>query len=64
MIEFDKPTNLDGKVLIEELIAVGIEIGFDKYQERLKPVMDGEGKFYLPINESDRLVAQQVLDKH
>ncbi len=64
MIQFNKPQNLNGKTLIDELVATGIAIGLDGSGERAKPVIDGEGNFYLPVNEADREATQAVLDNY
>lgn len=64
MIQFNKPQNLNGKTLIDELVAVGIVIGVDGNGERAKPMIDGEGNFYLPVNEADREATQAVLDSY
>ena len=64
MIQFDKPENLNGKTLIDELVAAGIVIGVDGSGERAKPMIDGEGNFYLPVNEADREATQAVLDNY
>jgi hypothetical protein len=64
MIQFDKPQNLNGKTIIDDLIAAGIEIAEDESGERGKPFIDGEGRFYLPVNENDKEAAQAVLDNY
>ena len=64
MIQFDKPENLNGKTLIDDLIAAGIAIGLDESGERAKPFIDGEGNFYLPVIEADREATQTVLDNY
>ena len=64
MIQFNKPQNLNGKTLIDELVAAGIVIGVDGSGERAKPMIDGEGNFYLPVNEADREATQAVLDNY
>ena len=64
MIEFNKPQNLNGKTLIDDLIAAGIAIGSDESGERAKPLIDGEGNFYLPVSEADREATQAVLDNY
>ena len=64
MIQFDKPQNLNGKTLIDDLIAAGIVIGVDGSGQRAKPMIDGEGNFYLPVSEADREATQAVLDNY
>ena len=64
MIQFEKPQNLNGKTLIDDLIAAGIAIGVDGSGERAKPLIDGEGNFYLPVSELDREATQAVLDNY
>jgi hypothetical protein len=64
MIQFEKPQNLNGKTLIDDLIAAGIEIAEDGSGERAKPLIDGEGNFYLPVSEDDKEAAQAVLDNY
>ena len=59
MIKFDKPKNLNGAELIEELLAVGIQI-----DTNTSPYIDGLGHFYLDIVEGDVDVAAKVVAAH
>jgi Na+/citrate or Na+/malate symporter len=67
MISFDKPNNLDGAKLIDELIAVGVEIiGSDQFAHlgKTPPSLDGNGKLFLSIDAKDQAKAQTVIDAH
>lgn len=67
MILFDKPNNLDGAKLIDELIAGGVEIiGNDELAHLGKtvPMVDGNGKLNLAIAEKDKAKAQAVVSNH
>jgi hypothetical protein len=56
MIKFDKPTNLNGTELIDELNAAGVKI-----QER--PVAD-ETNLWLNIDVKDEAKAKAIVDVH
>jgi hypothetical protein len=60
MIKFNKPTNLNGSQLIDELAAVGIVL--DKISEA--PFIDGDGNFYLQIKPEDEAKAAAVVAAH
>ena len=60
MINFDKPTNLNGSELLAELAAVGIILD-DKTQA---PVIDGNGDFWLDIKKADEAKAAAVVAAH
>lgn len=57
MIKFDKPTNLNGAELVEELQSAGIEVND-------LPIVDGNGDFYLDIAVSDADAAKKIVAKH
>lgn len=59
MIKFNKPTNLDGAQLCEELEAAGVLIN-----KNTSPLIDGDGDFWLDIDTKDTAKAQKVLDAH
>ena len=57
MIQFDKPQNLNGKELLDELLAVGVVV------EGL-PVDDGAGNLILNIASKDEAKAEAVVAAH
>ena len=59
MIKFNKPTNLDGIQLCEELEVVGVVIN-----KNTSPTIDGNGELWLDIDAKDTAKAQKVLDAH
>jgi len=59
MISFDRPKELNGLQLCEELKAAGIAIDEEK-----NPYIDGNGVFYLDIASKDTQKAQDVLNAH
>lgn len=58
MIKFDKPENLNGSELVNELKAVGIEIG------KGFPLVDANGKLWLDIDSKDVSKAENVIAAH
>lgn len=60
MIKFDKPENLNGAQLLDELSAVGIIL--DKIKQA--PVIDGNGDFWLDIESADEDKAAEVVAAH
>lgn len=67
MISFDKPNNLDGAKLIDELLAAGVAIiGVDEIAHlgKTAPSIDGEGNLLLAIAESDKSKAKAVVTAH
>jgi hypothetical protein len=67
MISFNKPINLDGAKLIDELIAGGVEIiGTDEFAHLGKkpPMIDGSGKLNLAIAEADKEKATAIVAAH
>lgn len=57
MINFTKPTNLNGSELIAELDKIGVPVkGF--------PVIDENGAFWLDIAETDKAKAVPVIAAH
>jgi hypothetical protein len=59
MISFDKPKELNGAQLCEELQAAGIAI-----DEKKNPYIDGNGVFWLDIASKDTQKAQDILNAH
>ena len=57
MIEFIKPTNLNGAELLNELNSAGIEI-------TNLPMIDGEGIFWLDVSISDKDKAAKIVKAH
>ena len=67
MISFNKPNNLDGAKLIDELLAAGVQIiGSDQLAHlgKTPPILDGNGKLVLSINAKDEAKAQTVIQAH
>lgn len=60
MIEFPKPENLNGSELLDELLAVGIVL--DKFKQ--VPFIDGEGKFWLDVEEEDKEKVAEIVASH
>lgn len=60
MIEFKKPTNLNGSELRQELLAAGVQIG----NEGREVVIDENGAFWLDIKEADKDKASAVVAAH
>jgi hypothetical protein len=57
MIKYDKPENLNGAELLNELINAGVIVtNF--------PMIDDDGKLYLDIDETDKLKAAEVVSVH
>jgi hypothetical protein len=57
MIQFTKPTNLNGTELLDELNSVGVSVtGL--------PVIDDNGNFWLNIAESDVTAATSIVAAH
>lgn len=57
MIKFNKPANLNGTELLEELNAAGVAID-------QSPTVDGNGDLWLEINAKDETKAQAVVNAH
>ena len=57
MIQFNKPTNLNGTELLAELNAGGVSISE-------LPLIDGNGDFWLEISETDKAIATAILTAH
>jgi hypothetical protein len=67
MIVFDKPANLDGAKLIDELIEAGCTFTKEDKNSHLgkaAPFINDEGKLVLFIEQSDLDVATAVLEAH
>ena len=57
MIQFSKPANLNGSQLITELATAGIIV-------TEPPMIDGNGKFWLNINQSDEAKTTSIVALH
>jgi hypothetical protein len=60
MIQFDKPKNLNGAELLQELITAGINISEDKSSM----LDDGEGNLLLDISDADKSAAAAIVKNH
>jgi hypothetical protein len=60
MIKFNKPTNLNGAELLDELAAVGIVLDKDLQS----PFIDGNGDFWLDVAAKDKSKAEKVVAAH
>lgn len=60
MVKFEKPVNLNGTELREELRAAGVAIT-DKFESVM---VDGAGVLLLDIKESDAIKAAKVVGDH
>jgi hypothetical protein len=57
MIQFNKPQNLNGAELLNELKASGVTVtGL--------PLVDEDGNFWLDITETDKVKATPIVDTH
>ena len=59
MNKFTQPKKYSGKQLIKELKAGGVSIADDEY-----PLIDGNGDFWLPIEDKDLTKAQAIVSAH
>ena len=59
MITFTKPQNLNGKELLEQLDAAGIQINSDT-----SPFDDGQGNLLLDIAAADEAKAKAIVAAH
>jgi hypothetical protein len=59
MIKFDKPENLNGAELLAELAAGGVVAN-----DQTSPFINGNGDFWLDINESDKAKATTIVAAH
>jgi hypothetical protein len=57
MIKFNKPINLNGSELLEELNAAGVKI-------IEKPYLDDNGDLWLQIDAKDEVKAKTVVNAH
>jgi hypothetical protein len=57
VIKFNKPENLNGAELIEELKTAGVAI-------TESPYVDAKGDLYLEINDADAKKSEAVVAKH
>jgi hypothetical protein len=63
-LEFKKPKNLDGAKLIIELTNAKIVIAKEIRNQFKVPRLDGEGKLWLDIDESDYEAAKVIVASH
>jgi len=59
MIKFNKPQNLNGAELIDELKAVGVIVNAET-----SPFIDGNGDFWLDIATADKAKAEPIVAAH
>lgn len=59
MIQFTKPTNLNGAELVAELAAVGVIVNTET-----SPFIDGGNNFWLDIAEADKAKAMPIVATH
>tara|TARA_R110000868_G_scaffold233969_1_gene487667 strand:+ start:643 stop:915 length:273 start_codon:yes stop_codon:yes gene_type:complete len=59
MIQFTKPTNLNGAELVAELATVGVIVN-----TQTSPFIDGENNFWLDIAEADKAKATPIVAAH
>jgi hypothetical protein len=59
LIQFTKPENLDGAILIQEL-----ENNKIKIDKTTSPFVDGENNFWLDINQKDEEKAKEIVSNH
>ena len=60
MIKFEKPVNLNGAELLDELAAIGIVL--DKVEQA--PFIDGNGDFWLDVDAADEERVAAVVAVH
>ena len=60
MIKFNKPANLNGSQLLDELAAIGVVL--DKLEQA--PLLDGNGDFWLDVKPADESKAAAVVAAH
>jgi hypothetical protein len=60
MIQFTKPTNLNGVELLNELALVGVTL----QNKTEAPVIDGNGNFWLDIKTADEAKAAAIVTAH
>jgi hypothetical protein len=59
MIKFDKPQNLNGAELIDELKAIGVIVNAET-----SPFIDGNGDFWLDIPTANKKKAEPIVAAH
>jgi hypothetical protein len=59
MIQFTKPTNLNGAELVAELASVGVIVNV-----KTSPLIDGDDNFWLDIAEADKAKATPIVAAH
>ncbi len=61
---FNKPQNLNGAILIDELVEAGIEVKKDNRGNYEAPRLDGEGMLWINIAENDYQTALKIVASH
>jgi len=66
MIKFEKPLELNGTKLIEELLEKGVRVELDNSYPSgyTAPRLDADGSLWLAIPQSDEALAQSVIEAH
>ena len=66
MISFNKPTNLNGAILIDELNAAGITLSFNPlgYNNQQLPQINADGLLWLAIEAKDEDAAKVIVEAH
>ena len=59
MIKFNKPEQLNGEQLIQELKAIGVIVN-----DKTSPLIDGNGDFWLDIDVKDEIKTKQIVEVH
>jgi hypothetical protein len=59
MIKFDKPINLNGSELLNELKAGGVAVN-----QNTSPMIDGNNDFWLDIEAADKTKADAIVAAH
>lgn len=62
-ISFDKPENLDGGILIQELENAGVKIPIENNEPKW-PRVDGNGRLWLDIDPDKEELAKSVVAAH
>ncbi len=59
MIQFTRPTNINGRELVTELADIGVIVNV-----ATSPLLDGEDNFWLDIAEADEAKAAPIVAAH
>lgn len=60
MIKFDKPLNLNGAELLDELATIGIVLDLATQA----PVIDGNGDLWLDVKSADKAKVAEIVASH